>query len=78
MLVTGSRFRERPLRRTVLRSMRMAVHKRLTKRWEGSRGVRLFASLTSTDCGMRLATDWITRASTRPPASLAASETQSR
>ena len=44
------------------------------KRWEGSRGVRLYASLTSTDRGMRLATDWITRASTRRLASLAAGE----
>ena len=54
------------------------ARRRLTKRWEGSRGVRLFASLTSTGCGMTLATDWIPRACTRPLASLAAGEAQSR
>jgi hypothetical protein len=39
----------------------MAVRRRLTKRWEQSRGARPFASLTSTDRGVRLtATDRIT------------------
>src|SRR2546425_8956125 len=72
MLATGSRFRVRLLRRTVLRSMPMAVRRRLTTRWGESRGVRLFALLTSTDCGVRLTADWINRACTPPLVLLAA------